>query len=308
MLGLARFIEIHEIGRPALFDFTRFSSLTSLAVLVLSGTSALAQAGHTAAPEKPAHPAAQGLQSPPSPNTLLDGTPVKLRLGETISSSAARTGQQVPFEVVEDVQLNGVTILAKGAVALATVVDAEHKKSMGRGGKLDLNVDSVRLLDNEKVQLRATAGGKAGGHVGAMTGAMVATSIVFFPAAPLFLFIHGKDITLPKGLETTAFVDGDMKINLDTIATSGSLAGGSLAGGSGAVAMSQVSIDASAPNCDISVDGAFAGNTPSELSLSTGKHEIKVHKEGFGDWTRTLALSGASVHVHAELQAETAAK
>ncbi len=287
-----------------MFDFTRFSSLTCLTVLVLSGTSALAQGSHAAAaPEKPAHPAAQGLQSPPSPNTLLDGTPVKLRLGETISSSAARTGQQVPFEVVEDVQLNGVTILAKGAVALATVVDAEHKKSMGRGGKLDLNVDSVRLLDNEKVQLRATAGGKAGGHVGAMTGAMVATSIVFFPAAPLFLFIHGKDITLPKGLETTAFVDGDMKINLDTIATSGSLAGGS-----GAVAMSQVSIDASAPNCDISVDGAFAGNTPSELSLSTGKHEIKVHKQGFGDWTRTLALSGASVHVHAELQAETAAK
>lgn len=37
-----------------------------------------------------------------------------------------------------------------------------------------------------------------------MTAAMVATSIVFFPPAPLFLFIKGKDITIPKGTEVTA--------------------------------------------------------------------------------------------------------
>jgi hypothetical protein len=75
---------------------------------------------------------------------------------------------------------------------------------MGRGGKLNVNVDSARLADGEKVQLRAVQENKGGGHVGAMTGAMVATSIVFFPAAPLFLFIHGKDITIPKGTEVTA--------------------------------------------------------------------------------------------------------
>ncbi len=42
---------------------------------------------------------------------------------------------------------------------------------------------------------------------------MVATGIVFFPAAPLFQFMHGKDITIPKGTEITAYVNGDM--NLD---------------------------------------------------------------------------------------------
>jgi hypothetical protein len=45
-----------------------------------------------------------------------------------------------------------------------------------------------------------------------MTGAMVATAIVFFPAAPLFLFMHGKDITIPKGTEITAFVNGDVPL------------------------------------------------------------------------------------------------
>lgn len=142
---------------------------------------------------------------PPPPNTLLDGTAVKLRLAETISSATATTGQQIPFEVTEDVLVNGVTVLPKGAAAIASVTDANKKRSMGRAGKLNVNVDSARLVDGEKVQLRAVQENKGGGHTGAMTGAMVATAIVFFPAAPLFLFIHGKDITIPKGTEVTAF-------------------------------------------------------------------------------------------------------
>ncbi len=144
----------------------------------------------------------------PVPNTLMDGTALKLRLGETISSADAKTGQQIPFEVTEEVVVQGVTVVAKGAQALGTVTEAQSKKSMGRGGKLNVNIDSVRLVDGEKAQLRAVKDTKGGGHVGAMTGAMVATAIVFFPAAPLFLFIKGKDITIPKGTEITAFVQG----------------------------------------------------------------------------------------------------
>src|SRR6185437_7720110 len=100
------------------------------------------------------------------------------------------------------------------SIAKATITEAEHKKSMGRGGKLNVNIDSVRLKDGEHVNLRAVKEGKGGGHVGAMTGAIVATSIVFFPAAPLFLFIHGKDITIPQGTEITAFAEGDMHLDM----------------------------------------------------------------------------------------------
>jgi hypothetical protein len=85
---------------------------------------------------------------------------------------------------------------------------------MGRAGKLDINIDYVRLADGEKAALRAVQNVKGGGHTGAMTGAMVTTSLVFFPAAPLFLFMHGKDITIPKGTEVTAFVNGDMPLDL----------------------------------------------------------------------------------------------
>jgi hypothetical protein len=51
--------------------------------------------------------------------------------------------------------------------------------------------------------------GSGGGHTGAMTGAIVATSIVFFPAAPFFLFMKGKDMTIPKGHEVTVYTNSD---------------------------------------------------------------------------------------------------
>jgi hypothetical protein len=41
----------------------------------------------------------------------------------------------------------------------------------------------------------------------------VATAIVFFPAAPLFLLMHGKDIGIPEGTEITAFINGDIRFN-----------------------------------------------------------------------------------------------
>jgi hypothetical protein len=136
-------------------------------------------------------------------------TPVKLVLGETISSADERVGNLVNFEVVEDVAVNNVVVIPRGSNAWATVTAAEPKKRMGRGGKLDINIDKVRLADGEKVLLRAVKGGKGGGHQGAMVGAMVATSLVIWPAAPLFLFMHGKDISIPKGTPITAFVEGD---------------------------------------------------------------------------------------------------
>ena len=243
-------------------------------------------------------PQAAGPQSSqaPKPNTLLDGTPVKLRLGRNISSANEKVGDEVDFEVLEEVKVNDTIVIAKGALAMATVTEADHKKSMGRGGKLDVNIDSVRLVDQEKAALRATEGGKGGGHVGAMTGAIVATSIVFFPAAPLFLFIHGKDITIPKGTEVTAYVNGDFTFDVAKFRSAGDTSG------SNGTALSLLEVDANEPNCDIEVDGSFVGNTPSKLSLAPGKHQVTVKKKGYADWTRNVMVSGSEIHLNAELE------
>ena len=155
-------------------------------------------------------------QTPPpsaAPNSpkgfmLEDGTPVKLRTNRTVSSGDSRVGDTLDFEVLEDVQVKGVVVIPKGGLAFATVTEAQAKRRMARGGKLDINIDYAKLVDSEKAPLRAVKAVKGGGHTAAMTGGIVATSLVFFPAAPFFLFMHGKDISIPKGTPITAYVNG----------------------------------------------------------------------------------------------------
>jgi hypothetical protein len=233
----------------------------------------------------------------------LDGTPVKLRLSQTISSADTKVGQEIPFEVVEDIAVDQVVVLPKGATAIATVTEAEHKKSMGRAGKLNISISYARLKDNEKVQLRATQDNKGGGHVGAMTGAIVATSIVFFPAAPLFLFIHGKDISIPQGTEITAFVEGDMHLNMANFADAPAAPAQAQASAAPtAPVQASLAIDSTPPGADIEVDGAFVGNTPSTVTVAPGSHQIAVKKKGFTDWTKTLNVTGGTIHLNAELE------
>jgi hypothetical protein len=147
------------------------------------------------------------------PIVLHDATPVRLRLARNLSSADAKTGESVDFEVLEEVKVDDVVLVARGATAIGTITDAEHKKRMARGGKLNLEIDYVRLVDDEKVALRAVKETSGGGHTGAMTGGMVATAIVFFPAAPFFLFMHGKDTTIAKGTEITAYTNGEIKLD-----------------------------------------------------------------------------------------------
>lgn len=144
---------------------------------------------------------------------LHDGTPLRLRLNRNLSSADAKIGDSADFEVLEDVKIDSTVVIARGATAIATITEAESKRRMARGGKLDINIDYVRLVNGDKVALRAVKEAKGGGHTGAMTGAIVATSLVFWPAAPFFLFMHGKDITIPKGTEITAYIAGEIPLD-----------------------------------------------------------------------------------------------
>lgn len=234
---------------------------------------------------------------------LEDGTPIKLRLTRNLSSATDKKGDTVDFEVLEDVIASGVTVVPRGGVAWATITDAEPKKRMGRGGKLDVNVDSVRLKDGEKIPLRAVKDTKGGGHVGAMTGAMVATGIVFFPAAPLFLFMHGKDINIPKGTEVTAYVMGNIPLEKAKFVAPES-SDAKLVSVSASSGQATVNVSSTPSSADVEVDGKFVGNTPSSVPVSVGEHSVKVSKKGFQPWERKLSVSGGSVNVNAELEQE----
>lgn len=184
--------------------------------VIVSSTALPQQASPTTAPRDPkaasAQSSAAAAQSPLAFG-LTEDTPIRIKLARTMSSKEAKVDERVDFEVFEDVKIGDVVVIERGAMAIATVTEAHPKRRMGRAGKLHMNIDYVRLVSGEKVPLRAVKGGSGGNHIAAMTGAMVATGIVFFPAAPLFLFMHGNDITIPKGTEITAYVAADTPLD-----------------------------------------------------------------------------------------------
>jgi hypothetical protein len=182
--------------------------------LVVSTAAIPQQSSQPVAPKAPA-PVQSSAPATKAPLAfgLAEDTPIRIKLARTMSSKDARVDERVDFEVFDDVKVGDVVIIERGSIALATVTEAHPKRRMGRAGKLHINIDYVRLPNGEKVPLRAVKGGVGGNHIAAMTGAMVATGIVFFPAAPLFLFMHGKDITIPKGTEVTAYVAADTPLD-----------------------------------------------------------------------------------------------
>src|SRR5438477_10341383 len=86
----------------------RMKKILSVAVsLALVMPAMAAQSNSQAVSQEPAEVAA-GARF-----VLEEGTPIKLVLSETISSADATVGQTVPFEVVEDVSVDGVVVFRR---------------------------------------------------------------------------------------------------------------------------------------------------------------------------------------------------
>ena len=271
------------------------SLLVPLLTISVSPQGMMAQSSAPAQAQSPG-------QSPD--HAIHDGTPIKLRLAENLSSADAHAGQEIPFECIDELQVDGVLVLPKGSAAVGTVTDAEPRRTMGRAGKLDIAISYARLKDNEKVALRATKEAKGGSHTGAMAGAMVATSLIIWPAAPFFLFMKGKDITIPQGTEITAFVEGDMRLDMSKFGVTppapAAASSNTLLASNGSQV--SLSIDSTPPGAEINVDENFVGSTPSTVSVPIGSHEITVRKKGFTAWTRKMNVTGGNVYLNAELE------
>src|SRR5207253_9904516 len=195
--------------------------------------------------------------------------------------------------------------------AFGVVTEAQPTRKLARGGELEVNLDYVKLMDNEKASLRAVQGGKGGGHTVAMTAAIVASGVLFFPAAPYFLFMHGKDITIPKGTEITAYVNGDVQLDRAKFEAAPAQAAAAPSSTTPPTASqeqstgAQVEVSSTPDAADIEIDGKFVGSTPSSVGVTPGEHDLVVKKSGFKPWEKKIAVSSGHVKIDAQLEAES---
>ena len=275
-----------------------------------------------------------------------EGTKIRLRLEQNLSSGTVDTGSTVEFAVTQAVEIGGVTVISEGARATGTVTEAVGKRFVGRSGKLDFSIDRCMSVDGRWIALRYSVNKNHGKGRGVTTGIVAAgLAAVVWPAAPLAFLIKGKDVVLHKGTIFEVFSD-------ENVVVANSLPGGLKPGARGiapirpqeammmaaalnnradgyplvnpanylapaapAVAppeppalesLVSVAINSSKPDADIEVDGAFVGSTPSTMKLAPGTYQIKV-TSGSQVWQRSLRVTpGSNISLNAAFPAGAA--
>jgi PEGA domain len=211
----------------------------------------------------PQHPAAN---TAPVNVVLADGTPVKLRLGSANASNAVRVGENLELEVTEDVRVADVVVIARGSVASAEVTNLRSGVSNGRGGWIDINLESVALSDGQRVPIRASKEKPVHGDQ---------TTIVSS---------SGQDASITQGTDLTTFINGNQPLDLTRLrAASGPT--------------TQVKVTSTPPNAEITVDGRLAGSTPYTLHVTAGDHIVVLRMVGFQPWQRKLHVAAEPMTV-----------
>ena len=258
-----------------------------------------------------------------------DGTKMRLRLDQTLSSATADEGQTVELSVAEAVTVDGVTVVQEGSRATGTVVLAQEKRRMGRAGKLDFSVDRVRGVNGQWLPVRYTLTKKQGDSKAVSTGVITAgVAVVFWPAAPFVLMRHGKDTTINKGVSFDVFVDGNHTVNAGPALPPASVAAAPpqyqpvrpAAGVNPAPAVvmasapiapaptpapvnpadqASLAITSNDPGADIEINGNFVGSTPTAVKVAPGQYTVAVRR-GTQVWQRVLQVNaGSSVTLNA---------
>ncbi|MGG6269746.1 hypothetical protein ACQ4M3_34565 [Leptolyngbya sp. AN03gr2] len=157
--------------------------------------------------KQPLPPASAPVRTPTSTMQfgLEDGTPVKLKFRQTVSSKDTNLGATIEFEVVEDVLVKNRIVIAKGAIAKGKVTKVQGAGMLGRKGKLEIALQEVTLVTGERVSIRGSQQA-GGGHA----GGIIAVAAVINPLALLF---KGRQAVYEAGTEVPAFVDGNFALD-----------------------------------------------------------------------------------------------
>jgi len=305
------------------------AALARLMIVCSMLLTALAQSSSPPTPSGQSQPANARANGTSKGFVLEDGTAVTLRLGRSLSSADAHAGDRVDFEVAEEISVNRIVVIPKDSPASGTVITAQKKRRMGRAGKLDVTIDSVQLVDGEKATLRAVKESQGGSHTGIMAGGMVATSLIVWPAAPVFLLMHGKDVTIPKGTEVTAYISSDVKLDpakfqpapfvpsappvparqqvpsSSPVATPNGGPTGTAPVSLDQGAAAELEVSSTPDGADIEIDGNFVGSTPSTLGVAAGPHQLSVKKAGFKPWERKITVSSGHIKIDAALESQS---
>ena len=143
-----------------------------------------------------------------TPAILTDGTPIALRLTETVSPETHHPGDIVHLEVAMDVTVGNVVVIKAGTPAEGEVVTAEKKGMLGEPAKIGITVRSTKAVDGQRVPLRATLTREGKSQ-------QVLALVLSLLLCILFILMKGKSAEFPSGSEVKAYVENNVTVNVE---------------------------------------------------------------------------------------------
>jgi hypothetical protein len=137
---------------------------------------------------------------------LPEGTPIKVKTLKELSSKKAQVGDIVYFKLVDNLQIDSISVIDSTAEVIGEEIEAGKARSLGRPGKLDFTIDNVKAVDGQNIRLRTTPKRMTGKD---KTGGVVAAAVIF---APVAIFLKGKEVVIEANKEFLVYVDSDYTV------------------------------------------------------------------------------------------------
>ena len=146
--------------------------------------------------------------------TLPKDSVIKLEFAEDLSSKTAQAGDVVKYKVADNVFVNDVLVIPKGAEGLGRVMKVVGPRIFGQDARIDVDFGFLYAIDNThvKVFLGEIAKQEAKTIAGA-AGATIGGMVVLGPIGVIGgAFVTGKSVNIPAGSVTFVQVKGDTEI------------------------------------------------------------------------------------------------
>ena len=188
------------------------STLRSLAHVVCA---LVATVGAVAKPQQPAT-----VNSDSAKIVLHEGTALRLILATPLSSKTAKPGDPVSFRVADQVVVDGMVVIPRGAAVVGKVTQSRKAGLAGKPGELAIGVDRLFLNDSTSMPLRGRPQTSKGveGSVQYPSGFKGFDNLLVVPAWVVVSFLEtGSEAAAPVGTVVTGYVDGDLTVNRESV-------------------------------------------------------------------------------------------
>jgi hypothetical protein len=115
--------------------------------------------------------------------------------------------------------------------------------------------------------------------------------------------MKGKDITVPKGTEITAYISGDSFMSQPQPKPVIAVVPSPTPAPAPDANHASIILKSIPEAAEITIGGKFFGSTPATIRLAPGDHLISVAKAGFRSWEKTVSVTANSaLNIEATLE------